>query len=117
MFDQLVPFQCSTNVFGPEPVVPTAKQLVVLGHATPERTPKLVGFVTTDHAVPFQCSTNVLFAEFTKEVPTAKQLVVLGHATPLSTAKFVLVGLGLTMTLQAVPFQCSTRVFPVELAE
>jgi hypothetical protein len=63
--DQLVPFQCSTNVLVVEPVVelPTAKQLVVLRHATPLKLAAEslgLGLATIDQLVPFQCSTNVL---------------------------------------------------------
>lgn len=63
--DQLVPFQCSANVSPTEPFrySPTALQLVVLGHDTPDRTESVVpaglGLVTIDQLVPSQCSTNV----------------------------------------------------------
>jgi hypothetical protein len=63
--DQLVPFQCSTNV-EELLLVPTAKQLVVLGHDTPLRTAELLGLVTIDQLVPFQCSTNVFVPELAK---------------------------------------------------
>ena len=85
---QLVPFQCSTNVLPPVPLShsPTAKQLVVLGHATPANrlsiAPLGLGMATTDHAVPFQCSTNARAKNASAAAdPTAKQLVALGHAT------------------------------------
>jgi hypothetical protein len=67
VIDQVVPFHCSISVLLSKFAVvelPTAKQLVVLGHAMPSRaastTPLGFGVLTIDHAVPFQCSTNVL---------------------------------------------------------
>jgi hypothetical protein len=62
--DQVVPFHCSTKVFVAEPVVnvPTAMQLVGLGHATPPRelliAPAGWAVVSIDQLVPFQCSTS-----------------------------------------------------------
>jgi hypothetical protein len=50
-------------------------------------------------------------------LPTALQFVSLGHDTPLSRADVAPVGLGLVTIDQVVPFQCSTNVFCVELAE
>jgi hypothetical protein len=114
--DQLVPFQCSTSVLSADVVeeLPTAKQLVVLAHATPYRmtafVPVGLGLVTIDQLVPFQCSTNVLVPEPLDEKPTAKQLVVLGHETPYKTTKFAPVGWGLATIDQLVPFQRCSKV-------
>jgi hypothetical protein len=61
--DQVVPFQCSTNVRDTPPLalLPTALQLVALGHATLASTefPLEFGLATMDQLVPFQCSTSV----------------------------------------------------------
>ena len=71
---------------------PTAKQLVVLGHDTPNSPapiePLGLGVAMIFQLLPFQCSTRLttvykgaaLYVE-----PTAKQLVVLGHETPART--------------------------------
>src|SRR5439155_7564474 len=108
--DQLVPSQCSTNVFSTneESVYsPTASQLDVLGHDTPLRTgdvaPLGLGLVTIDQLVPFQRSTNVLFAELVEYSPTASQLVVLGHDTPVRTGPVAPVAVGRATTEQLDP--------------
>src|SRR5258706_5102357 len=85
--DQLVPFHCSTRVFGaaavPEP--PTAKQLVALGQETPLSSlisaPMGFGLVSTDQVVPFQRSTSVVWSVY----PTAMQFVALKHDSPNRT--------------------------------
>ena len=91
MIDQRVPFQCSTNVKVAELVswVPTAKQLVRVGHDTALNSDELrLGLTTIDHRVPFQCSTKVrVVVEPVEELPTAKQLVGLTHATPPSVVR------------------------------
>jgi hypothetical protein len=64
--DQLVPSQCSTNVFcppvGPTCQVPTAKQLVAVGHAMPDNVtaalPAGRGHWTSAHVDPLQRSVN-----------------------------------------------------------
>ena len=83
MIDQAVPFHRSTSV-RPAPS-PTARQLVVLAHATPVRSspPGRLGFETAVQRDPFQCSMRLdPSAVFPSETPTAQQLVVLGHAMP-----------------------------------
>src|SRR5579859_5002984 len=71
------------------------------------------GLVTTLQAVPFQCSMSGAYsadgAGLLVPSPTAQTLLAEIAATPFS----LLIngaGLGLDTTLQAVPFQCSTRV-------
>jgi hypothetical protein len=74
--DQRLPFQRSTSASSPaEPEdVPTAKQLVAVGHDTlarlPERPPRGLGLSTIVQRVPSHRSTKVL----ADDVPTAKQL-------------------------------------------
>jgi hypothetical protein len=75
--DQFVPFHRSINVLPPPP---TARQEVVLGHATPVRNDSGVyGLVAIDQAEPFQCSMRGLVV--VPIDPTAKQLVALAHVT------------------------------------
>jgi hypothetical protein len=113
--DQFVPFQRSTSVRGVMPLFanPTAKQLVVLVHATPKRSlfaaPAGFGLATIDHAEPFQCSMSVL-AGPRPATPTAKQLVALGHATENRPGDGDPLGLGLATIDHAVPFQRSMSV-------
>ena len=86
--DQLVPFQRSitVTVFAAVVADPTAKQFVVLVHATPLKTVPVAaagfGLATTDQLVPFHRSTSddSRAVVETKE-PTAKHSVVVGHAT------------------------------------
>jgi hypothetical protein len=112
--DQLVPSQCSTNVVAGVLTLacelPTAKQLVVLGHATPFRrliaAPAGLGLGTIDQLVPFHRSTNVVVAPLASELPTAKQLVGLVHATSESVDPVVAAtGAGTGTTTQLAPFQ------------
>jgi hypothetical protein len=60
---QLVPFHCCANDLVAKGVayLPTAKQLVVLGHATDESWLSELpdGAPAIDQFVPFQCSTSV----------------------------------------------------------
>lgn len=68
MIDQCAPSKCSIKPLPtPEPLSPTAKQLVVLEHATPLRSADLaplgVGIGEMDQLTPFQCSANDLWAD------------------------------------------------------
>jgi hypothetical protein len=121
---QVVPFHCSTNV-EPSPLEPalkpTAKQLVVSTHDTPNSADSVallgLGLATIAQVVPFQRSTNVFSTEFDLS-PTAKQLVVSTHDTPPSPALVEpSVGLGLPTIDQLVPFQRSTNVCIAEVVE
>ena len=64
--------------------------------------------------LPFQCSTSAFCAEPAAKLPTAKQLWVLGQATPLRLAAAPLLGFGVELMLQLLPFQCSANVLVVE---
>ena len=118
--DQLVPFQRSM-IPGAEtlPLEPTAKQLVVLRHATPcspLAAGSGLGLVLTAQLVPFQRSMNVCTDVLLyRTVPTAKQLVVLGHDRSSSQLLVAPAGFGLATIDHAVPFHRSTSVFVVEL--
>ena len=110
---QPLPFQCSTNVFSVLPLLPTAKQLLVLGHATPSSCASFpgLGLVITPQLLPFQCSTRVFTAPPVEYPLTAKQLVVLGHAIAESAA--LEVGrVGLDIVDQVVPFQRAISALP-----
>jgi len=52
-----------------------------------------------------------MIPSFVSVLPTAKQLVVVGHDTAERLSYVKPVGLGLFMTPQLFPFQCSTNVF------
>jgi hypothetical protein len=112
--DQLVAFQRSINVRVPGAdggrSLPTAKQLVAVGHATAlqlvvvgHETPRSVldeeplgmGFVITDQFVPFQCSAICASSPW---LPTAKQLVAVGHDTAASWPSAGPGGVGLGTT-------------------
>ena len=121
--DQVVPFQCSTNVLlvapGWSKVWPTALQFVVLGHDTLSRplevTPLGLGLATIDQLVPFHRSTKVAPADPSgEEPPTASQFVVLTHDTPLRSVSREPVGSGLVTTDHVVPFQCSANACALE---
>jgi len=69
---QLVPSHCSMR--GDQGVLevglrtpPTAKQLVVLEHATSDREAEMFGLATIDQLLPFHASINVLVVPFTGE--------------------------------------------------
>jgi hypothetical protein len=86
--DQLVPFHRSTSVrTDPDGAtyLPTAKQLVVLGHEVPVKSatggPGGFGLATNDQLVPFQISVSVWLWS---TAPTAAQLAVLVHDTDAS---------------------------------
>jgi hypothetical protein len=69
--------------------LPTAKQLLALGHDTPLNTVDVEwsGLNTrmSPQLPPFQCSTKLPALGPSVTLPTAKQLLVLGHDTPTST--------------------------------
>jgi hypothetical protein len=68
------------------------------------------GLEAVVHVLPFQDSTRVWNTpDAFAEVPTATQLVGLVHDTPLSKLS-ELSGFGLGTTVQALPFQDSTKV-------
>jgi hypothetical protein len=121
MIDQLVPFQCSTNVLKAEFVKswPTARQVVVLGQDTPRSrlsdAPLGLGLLVVVQLVPFQRSTNVLIVLVVESLPTARQLVVVGQDTPLRLLSVL--GFGLVMIDQLVPFQRSTNVLVALVVE
>ena len=85
--DHVLPFQRSTSVFAAVSVssMPTAKQLVAVGHDTPARSTMSAADVlaggTIDHFVPFQCSINAVSASSPSTEPTAKQLVAARRTT------------------------------------
>jgi len=92
--DQLFPFQWSIRLL--TKLSPTTKQLVVLGHDTPNNGASIgLGIVVIFQLDPFQCSTR-LGPESVS--PTAKQLVELGHDTPTSSGEVEPRGLGLGTT-------------------
>ena len=94
--------------------MPTAKQLVVLVHDTPDSLacvgPGGFGLATIVQLVPFHRSTKVRLVVPTPGVPTAKQLVALAHDTPDSTLPFGSDVFGLDTIVQLVPFHRSTKV-------
>jgi hypothetical protein len=97
MTDQLVPFQWSIRLL--IKLLPTTKQLVVLGHDTPVRAASIgLGIVVIFQLDPFQCSTT---PRPKSVLPTAKQLVELGHDIPNSSEEVEPLGLGLGTTDQA----------------
>src|SRR5262245_9081237 len=75
--------------------------------------PPTLGLTTTDQALPFQCSVRVRSIGMAPlrscRVPTAQTSVADLAATPDRVSLDA--GLGLVTIDQAVPFQCSTRVF------
>jgi hypothetical protein len=92
--DQLFPFQWSIRLL--IKLLPTTKQLVVLGHDTPNRAASIgLGIVVIFQLDPFQCSTTPRPKSLT---PTAKQFVGLGHDTPTSSGEVEPLGLGLGTT-------------------
>jgi len=98
---QLVPFQCSANVFEVAPVAGwlTALQFVLLEHDTPmsSASAAIAGPGTTFQLVPFQRSISVSRANVWLEMkpPTAVQSVVVGHDTESSSTMKAPAGLGL----------------------
>jgi hypothetical protein len=119
--DQVVPFQRSTSVPSTPPLelLPTALQLVALGHVTLESAefPLEFGLAMMDQLVPFQCSTSVFTVPvLLTEEPTALQLVALEQVTPDSIDSFAPVALGLVITDHVVPSQRTTNVFSAALA-
>ncbi len=114
MTDQRLPFQRSTTVRrtnrSGEKELPTAKQLVVLGHDTPassSKPPCLGRPVVVDQRFPFQCTIRLP----SPRKPTAKQLVVLGQDTPSSQEPSSVPTFGLGMIDQLFPSQCSTKAW------
>ena len=89
--------------------LPTAKQLVVTGHATLlsrlEVAPVGLGLVTIDHVVPFQRSMSVFVVVAVSELPTAMQLVTAAHFTPDSRLAVAPGGLAVVTVAQNAPFQ------------
>ena len=115
--DHLAPSQRSTSVLLADDDVeelPTAKQLVVVGHDTsaselPDALAAL-GLATIDHVAPFQCSISVFViwvGENASTEPTAKHDVTPRHETELSVGWLLLVRSGLATIDHAVPFQRS----------
>ena len=90
--------------------LPTAKQLVVLGHDTPHSTStyEVTGLRMIDQRVPSQRSTTA----WLPARPTAKQLDVRGHDTPNSDGPFPPPVTGLDMIAQVLPFQRSISAVP-----
>jgi len=90
-------------------VLPTAKQLVMVGQDTPLRSalaaPDGLVVVTAAQVVPFHCSTNVVPVAL---LPTAVQVDVFEHDT--ATSRSSVVGSGDAVIVQAIPFQCSVNV-------
>ncbi len=78
--------------------------------------PPAFGLGTTLQLIPFQCSMRVWgrLLLLTKEYPTA-QTFFAEMATTLSRTSLYPPGLGLAITVQLVPFQCSTSVCDVPL--
>jgi hypothetical protein len=119
---QELPFQCSAKVLTAELVAntPTAKQLFVLGQATPRRLAALLppglGLDSMLQLEPFQCSAKLLVVVDVEKLPTAKQLFVFGQATPVRPTPFALRGVATARIPQPLPFQCSTSAFCAEPA-
>jgi len=113
MIVQRLPFQCSINVRWMSArrgeASPTAKQLDVVGHDTPQSSLAANGLdaCTIDHRSPFHRSMSASCPSH----PTAKQRVALGHVTSVSVSNCLPERFGLDMTVQLVPSQCSTSVF------
>ena len=111
--DHLVPFQCTTS--GPDPELPTAKQLVGVEHATLLNAfpnPKLgVGFgLGTIDQVPFHRSINVFPVD--PSFPIAKQLVGLADATSTSSWSTECTSFGPPAGVHDTPSQCTIRSIP-----
>ena len=120
--DQLLPFQCSINPVRGEPPVeefPTAKQSVVLVHATPGSSLKSApwfGLATIDQIVPFHRTMNVFqWTRSLVDTPTAKQSDALAHATDSKRVTDAPAGHGLATLAQLVPFHCSISGLMSEL--
>jgi hypothetical protein len=122
---QLVPFQCSVNVFSVEVEVkelitsPTAMQLAADGHDTPTSSaaafvPAGRGEVTIDQFVPFQCSARAFWDVDVEENPTAAQSVSLAQDTPFHSVSFDPVGFGEATIDQVVPFHRSINPVIIE---
>ena len=110
--DHFEPFHRSIKV---APELPTAKQVVVVGHDTSASelsvAPGTFGLATVDHFEPFQCSISVFvideWAEKTSMEPTAKHDFAARHETESRVGWLVLVRSGPATIDHAFPFQCS----------
>ncbi len=111
MIDQLVPSQCSTNVLGWGKAFtdPTAKQLTVDGHATPERRldSATAGVPSIDQALPAQC--QIVGVDPPKTLPTATQFESLAQEMPANSPFVRLVSV---TTDHAAPSHRSTKAEP-----
>jgi hypothetical protein len=122
---QLDPFQCSASVKIGDVVLvsdsPTAQMSLAEMTATPwsSLNPRGApfGVVTVVHWDPFHCSATVFLGKPSTglDCPTAQTSLVETAATPFKMSPLLagwgLPGFGLGTTLQAVPFQCSVRVW------
>src|SRR5215469_1144957 len=109
--DHLVPSQCSISAWlgNPVPVWPTAYTLLDETASSAYKAlppPFGSGAGTTDQAVPFQCSASVWVPPLASSVsPTAQMSVSESAAMPYRMFPCA-PGLGLGITVQAVPSQC-----------
>jgi hypothetical protein len=120
---QVWPFHCSASVTRVRDllvVAPTAVQAERETHATPAReldaAPAGLGAAWVRQVVPFQCSARTAGdwpaggGALGLEYPTAVQAAAEAHARPI---RRLAPGLGVSWVRQAVPFQCSARVWEV----
>ena len=117
-----LPFHRSNTgrVTAPPKESPTAKQLVVAGHATARSSLREapVGGAVIDHAVPFQRSASVTTVASVTATgwydPTEMQPAVLAHDTPSSDVDPEFAGLALGTIDQLAPSHCSANVRQTE---
>jgi hypothetical protein len=114
--DHALPFQRSIRVVCVLPVFvdPTAKQLVVAGHATAWSAlvlaPEGFGLAVIDQDVPFQRSISVLVVDPVVENPTATQFVDEVHLTDRSRLDVAPATFGVDCNAQLEPFQRTATV-------
>ena len=102
--DQLVPVHRRTSV--EEPELPTAKQVVVVGHERLSMLPPpLTSLLLTDHRAPSHRAVNSPFDDH----PIAMQRVLVGHETSEMPASLAPGGFGIVTIDQCAPSQRSTN--------
>jgi hypothetical protein len=106
--DQVVPFHLRTSVFVPE--LPTAKQVVVVGHARFSMLPPPPTLLfDAVHEVPSHCP----ISSPCDDRPIAMQRVLVGHETSETPASVAPGGFGNETIDQCAPSQCSTSATSV----
>jgi hypothetical protein len=108
---QVAPSHCSMSVL--LFAIPTATQLVLLGHDTPLSAAALafgLGLGESDHVEPFQRSMMGPSMWFTYAMPTAVHALPAPHETPDRWLYVLPAGLSLVTVDQVIPFQRRTNV-------